>query len=179
MASSPVHLMQTQDELDEFLTRPRPKIIDFIRSLSSPLVVLCAGGKMGPTCAVLARRAAEAAGHPLEVIAVSRFTDDIARQWLEARGVRTLRLDLLDRAGIARLPDAGHVVYLVGLKFGTSHDPARTWAVNTLVPASVAERYPHAGMVVLSTGNVYPLAPAPSPYPLPQGGGEGRVRGTG
>jgi nucleoside-diphosphate-sugar epimerase len=161
MASFPANLVQTEDALDELLTRPSPDLIAFMRTLSTPLVVLGAGGKMGPTFAVLARRAAKAAGHALEVIAVSRFSDERARQWLEARGVRTLRLDLLDRAAIARLPDSGHVVYLVGLKFGTSRDPALTWAVNTVFPASVAERYPQARIVALSTGNVYPLAPAP------------------
>ena len=82
--------IETEDELDEFMTRPRSVLVDFVRSLRSPLVVLVAGGKMGPSLAVLAKRAAAAAGHPLEVIAVSRFTDQPARQWLEQRGVRTL-----------------------------------------------------------------------------------------
>jgi nucleoside-diphosphate-sugar epimerase len=161
MGSSAADSFQTEDALDELLTRPSPRLIAFIRTLSSPLVVLGAGGKMGPTLAVLARHAAEAAGRPLDVIAVSRFTEESSRQWLEARGVRTLRLDLLDRNAIARLPDASHVVYLVGLKFGTSRDPAPTWAVNTVVPTYVSERYPRAAIVALSTGNVYPLAPAP------------------
>jgi nucleoside-diphosphate-sugar epimerase len=153
--------IQTEDELDELLTRPRPDLVAFIRTLSSPLVVLGAGGKMGPTLAVLARRAAEAAGHALDVVAVSRFSDDAARQWLEAKGVRTLSLDLLNRDAVARLPDSAYVVYLVGLKFGTASAPADTWAVNTLIPAHVVERYPHAAMVAVSTGNVYPLVRTP------------------
>jgi nucleoside-diphosphate-sugar epimerase len=151
--------IDTEEELDEVLTRPRPVLVEFIKTLNSPLVVLGAGGKMGPTLAVLARRAAERAGHPLEVVAVSRFTDERARQWLEARGVQTQSLDLLDRAACRELPDAAQVLSLVGRKFGTAHDAARTWAVNTLVPAQVAERYPRARLVVLSTGNVYPLVP--------------------
>jgi nucleoside-diphosphate-sugar epimerase len=114
---------------------------------------------MGPTLAWLARRAAEAAGHSLDVFAVSRFTDQSARRWLEARGVQTVSLDLLDRDSLQQLPEAGAVIYLVGRKFGTSHDAARTWAINTLVPAYVAERFPRARTVVLSTGNVYPLTP--------------------
>jgi nucleoside-diphosphate-sugar epimerase len=153
-------IIQTEDELDELLTRPRAELVAFIRTVSSPLVILGAGGKMGPTLAVLARRAAEAAGYALDVVAVSRFSDEAQRRWLETRGVQTLSLDLLDRRAVSRLPDSGHVVYLVGLKFGTSNDPARTWAVNTLIPTNVAERYPRAAMVALSTGNVYPLVPA-------------------
>jgi nucleoside-diphosphate-sugar epimerase len=149
----------SEDDLDELLTRPRSELIDFIRRINGRLVVLGAGGKMGPTLAVLARRALDAAGHRLDIVAVSRFADDGTRRWLEARGVQTVSADLIDRDSMACLPDAGHVVYLVGLKFGTSNEPARTWAVNTLVPAHVVERYPAAKIVALSTGNVYPLVP--------------------
>src|SRR5262249_20383996 len=99
-AMAPVHpdRIDTEEELDEVLTRPRRVLVEFIKPLTSPLVVLGAGGKMGPTLAILARRAAQLAGHPLEVLAVSRFTDERARHWLEAQGVRTRSLDLLDRA---------------------------------------------------------------------------------
>jgi nucleoside-diphosphate-sugar epimerase len=156
--------IQTEDELDELLTRPRPELVSIIERLRSPLVILGAGGKMGPTMAVLARRAADAAGHALEIIAVSRFSDNAARQWLEARGVRTLSLDLLDRdAAVSRLPDTANAIYLAGQKFGTSNDPAQTWAMNTIVPAHIVERYQRAGIVALSTGNVYPFVPAPGP----------------
>ena len=125
-------------------------------------MILGAGGKMGPTLAVLARRAAELAGHSLEIIAVSRFADPVARRWLEDRGVATLSADLLDRDSIRKLPDASQVIYLVGLKFGTRENPALTWATNTLAPAHVAERYATSRIVALSTGNVYPLVPVKS-----------------
>ncbi len=155
-------LIHTEDELDEFLTRPGPLLIEEAQRWSDPLVVLGAGGKMGPTLAVLARRAADAARRALDIVAVSRFSDPSASAWLESRGVRTLSLDLLDREAVQRLPDSENVIYLVGLKFGTRQDPARTWAVNTLVPAHVAERYPRARLVALSTGNVYPMVPVSS-----------------
>jgi nucleoside-diphosphate-sugar epimerase len=158
-----MELFQTENELDELLTRPRPDLITSVKRLCSPLVVLGAGGKMGPSLAVLARRASEAAGHPLEIIAVSRFSDIQARWWLEARGVKTLPLDLLNKDDVAKLPDTANVLYLVGLKFGTSNDPAQTWAINTVVPALIAQRYPRAAIVALSTGNVYPFVPAPGP----------------
>ncbi len=151
-------LVGSEAELEELLTRPRPVLVQAIRSLKSPLLVLGAGGKMGPTLAVLARRAADAAGHPLEVIAVSRFREAATRAWLENHGVRTLGLDLLDPRAFGELPEAGQVAYLVGVKFGTARDPAPTWAVNTLVPARVIERFPAAPFVALSTGNVYPFA---------------------
>ena len=148
--------IRTESELDDVLTRPSARLVEFIKSVSSPLLVLGAGGKMGPTLAVLARRAADAAGHALEVLAVSRFSNAASCEWLEARGVKTVSCDLLDADAVARLPDAEDIIYLVGLKFGTAQNPAATWAINTLVPARVCERYPRSRIVALSTGNVYP-----------------------
>lgn len=151
-------VIQTETELEDLLTRPTASLVEFIRTVPSPLLVLGAGGKMGPTLAVLARRAAEAAGHKLEVVAVSRFSDAKSRSWLEEHGVKVHGCDLLDAQGISRLPDAENLIYLVGLKFGTSQNPAATWAMNTLVPTRVCERFPRSRIVALSTGNVYPLS---------------------
>src|SRR6185436_15256149 len=106
-------VIQDEEQLDEVLTRPSPSLVAGIRSFSSPLVILGAGGKMGPTLAVLARRAAEAAGHPLEVLAVSRFTNVVARRWLESRGVATMSCDLLEGRSLASLPETANVLYLV------------------------------------------------------------------
>ena len=39
----------------------------------------------------------------------------------------------------------------------TDQSPSATWAVNVLASARVAERYPRARLVALSTANVYPL----------------------
>ncbi|HLX62855.1 MAG TPA: NAD-dependent epimerase/dehydratase family protein [Planctomycetota bacterium] len=154
--------LDSEEQLDDILTRPSPALIDFIKTLRGPLLILGAGGKMGPTLAVLARRAADAAGCALDIVAVSRFSDAKARAWLDARGVRTLNADLLSRDALRTLPDAENILYLVGLKFGTTQNPSLTWAMNTLVPAHVAERYPRARIVALSSGNVYPLVPLPS-----------------
>lgn len=96
-------VLRDENELEDWLTQPRPELVDFIRSVSSPLLILGACGKMGPTLAVLAKRAAERAGQRLEVIAVSRFSDPSARRWLESRGVSTVSADLLDREA-ARTP---------------------------------------------------------------------------
>jgi nucleoside-diphosphate-sugar epimerase len=150
--------IETEEQLNEVLTRPTARLVEFIKSVGSPLLVLGAGGKMGPTLAVLAKRAAAAAGHPLEVLAVSRFSGPNAREWLEAHRVKTRACDLLDARAVRELPEADSVVYCVGLKFGTAQDPAATWAINTIVPARVIERYPRARIAALSTGNVYPLA---------------------
>lgn len=155
-------VIRTEEELDEVMTRPSVELVSFVTTLRGPLLILGAGGKMGPSLAARAKRAAEAARIDLPVIAVSRFSDDAARRWLERWGVETLSADLFDRDGVARLPDAENVIYLVGTKFGTTANPSRTWAVNTLVPERVAERYARSRIVALSTGNVYPLVPASS-----------------
>ncbi len=158
MPHAPPAIIRSEDELVEVLTRPREELVRFISQVSSPLLILGAGGKMGPSLAVLAKRAAEAAGYPLEVIAMSRFSDPRAKAFLEAHRVTTIGCDLLKAAELQRLPDTGNVLYLVGLKFGTAQDPAATWAINCVVPSRVAERFPSARIVALSTGNVYPLS---------------------
>jgi len=151
--------IKTQDELDLFLSRPSAALLESIRTFRSPLVIVGAGGKIGPTLAVMAKRAADAAGCGLEVIAVSRFhTTASARDWLQQRGVTTLSCDLLRADSIGQLPDSENVIYLAGQKFGTGKSPAATWAVNVVASARVAERYARARLVALSTGNVYALS---------------------
>ncbi|CAN5438881.1 NAD(P)-dependent oxidoreductase [soil metagenome] len=167
--------IRSEDELLELLTRPTATLTEFVATLPGALVVLGAGGKMGPTLCALAKRAADAAGHPLEVTAVSRFSDPEVEAWLGRQGIATVRADLLDRDAVQALPDAPDVINLTGLKFGTSQDPGLTWATNTLAPAHVAERYAASRIVALSTGNVYPLVPvsgggAAEDYPLTPAG---------
>ncbi len=129
--------------------------------------MLGAGGKTGLSFARMARRAADQAGTPRRVFAVSRFTSPAAAAGMEEAGVSVVRADLSDRSALASLPDAPNVVFLAGQKFGTRDVPAATWVTNVLVPAAVADRYRASRIVALSTGNVYPLVPADG-----QGAGE-------
>ena len=152
--------IDSEQKLDELMTRPGDALCEFVKTLGERVVVLGAGGKVGPSLAARLKRAANKAGHPLEVVAVSRFSNAPLRSWLEEREVTAIPCDLLDRESLSRLPDAKHIIYLVGLKFGTSQNPALTWAINTLVPTHATERYPNSRFVALSTGNVYPLSPA-------------------
>ena len=159
MSSSAGDWPKRIEALERRLTRPTRALVEAITEISGPLVVLGAGGKMGPTLTVLAHRAAQEAGRPLQVIAVSRFSDSRARTWLEKEGVTTCSADLLERSAVKGLPDASHVIYLVGRKFGTGDDPVQTWVTNTVVPTYVCERYRGVPTTALSTGNVYPLTP--------------------
>jgi nucleoside-diphosphate-sugar epimerase len=58
------------------------------------------------------------------------------------------------------LPEVPNVVFAAGHKFGATGAPALTWAMNTHVPALVAERFRAARIVAFSTGNVYGFSPA-------------------
>jgi len=150
--------IKSEEELEDVLTQPAPALVQSISRITSPLVILGAGGKMGPTLAALAKRAADQARHNLDVIAVSRFSDSKCKDWLEKRGVLTHSADLLNRADVDRLPESANAIYLVGLKFGTSQQPAATWAMNTIPAALVSERYRNSKIVALSSGNVYPMS---------------------
>jgi nucleoside-diphosphate-sugar epimerase len=153
-----------ETELDELLSRPRAETVAALEACDGDVIVLGAGGKMGPTLTRLVARAAETADQRRtrdrrRVTAVSRFSSPAARRALEEAGVETISCDLLDRAAVARLPDAPNVLFMAGQKFGTADAPAMTWAMNTIVPSICAERYAGARIVAFSTGNVYPLTP--------------------
>ena len=151
------------DELEELLSRPSPEVVDALRRAPGDVIVLGAGGKMGPSLTTMVRRACDELGDGRTVTAVSRFSSPEAAACLEDAGIRVVRAELGDRDAIGRLPDAPNVIYMAGQKFGTKELPSLTWAVNTLVPAMVAERYAASRIVAFSTGNVYPLSPATGP----------------
>jgi nucleoside-diphosphate-sugar epimerase len=147
-------------ELDALLSDPSEAVITAFRKLPGDIIVLGVAGKMGPTLARMARRAADAAGTPRRVIGVARFSDPDQQRALEAHGVETIRCDLLDADAVGRLPDAPLVVYMAGRKFGSTGQEALTWAMNTGVPVTVCRRYAASRIAAFSTGNVYGLVAA-------------------
>jgi nucleoside-diphosphate-sugar epimerase len=149
----------TEGELDELLSTPRAETVVALRARPGDIVILGAGGKMGPTVARMTARAAHLVGDGRRVYAVSRFSSAETRASLGAAGVETIACDLLDREAVAMLPDAPNVIFMAGQKFGTTAAPSTTWAMNTILPAICAERYRAASIVAFSTGNVYPLSP--------------------
>jgi nucleoside-diphosphate-sugar epimerase len=113
---------------------------------------------MGPTLCVLAKNAAKKAGIEKRVIAVSRFSDPIALQYLHENGVETVSADLLDTDALAALPNVKNVIFMAGRKFGTDGEEHLTWAMNASLPAFTARKFRNSRIVVFSSGNVYPLA---------------------
>ncbi|HKE22615.1 MAG TPA: NAD(P)-dependent oxidoreductase [Bryobacteraceae bacterium] len=151
-------LLPEIEALEEELSRPTEADYALMRGLEGDLMVLGAGGKMGPSLARRARRAADRADPGRRVIAVSRFASEESRRQLADWGVETIACDLLDREHVARLPDCPNVLFLAGRKFGSTDDLPLTWATNVLLPALAVERFRGARIVALSSGNVYPLA---------------------
>ena len=145
--------------LDDVLTTPSAELIEAARHISGDIVLLGVGGKMGPTLAVLLRRALDAADNNATVTGVSRFTRGSLRQDLEDAHIRTISADLLDPDQLARVRTAPNVIYLVGMKFGSTGQSELTWAMNAYLPGMVAQHFAGSRIVALSTGNVYPLVP--------------------
>ena len=149
--------INTVEELEERLSRPSAADVSVMEKLEGDLLILGAGGKMGPSLAALARRAADQAKIKKRIIAASRFNDTKLRGKLEDRGIEAIACDLLEPGALAKLPDASDVIFMAARKFGTSGSAHLTWAMNTFLPGLVAERFRHARIVAFSTGNVYPL----------------------
>ncbi|WP_373069311.1 NAD-dependent epimerase/dehydratase family protein [Gemmatimonas sp.] len=140
-------------ELDALLSAPDERTITALSSLSGDVLILGAGGKMGPTLARMARRAITDPSR--RVIAVSRFTDPAAASALQATGVETIRADLADPNAVTALPDAPNVLWMAGQKFGSTGDPVGTWTQNVVASALAAQRFTGSRIVCFSTGNVY------------------------
>ena len=140
------------EQLEDVMTTPAPALAADLDRLSGDILVLGVGGKMGPTLARLAKRAAPGK----RVIGVARFTEAGLREKLEAWGVECIACDLLERGELERLPQVENVVFMAGRKFGSSGREDLTWAMNVMVPAQVAEVYRASRIVAFSTACVYP-----------------------
>lgn len=147
------------EQLEHLLARPSRADVECLRRLAGDVLILGAGGKMGPSLARRIRRGSDEAGAKRRVIAASGSWETGAREGLEAAGVETITCDFLDREALARIPDCANVLYLVGRKFGTQERSDLTWAVNTLVPAYALSRFAASRLVVFSSGNVYGMVP--------------------
>jgi len=147
------------EHLDDVMTTPSAALVAALRDVPGDLIVLGVGGKMGPTLARLAKRAAPAK----RVIGVARFSEPGLKATLERHGIECITADLLSRAALAALPDVANVVFMAGRKFGSSGSEWLTWAMNAHVPALVAERYATSRIVAFSTACVYPFVDVDGP----------------
>lgn len=154
--------MWSEEKLNQMLTTPSPALIADLAELNGDIMVLGAGGKMGPTLCVLAKNALRAAGSDKRVIAVSRFSDPLVVSLLKENQVEMISVDLLEQGALESLPDVENIIFMAGKKFGTDGNEYVTWAMNTWLPSRVAERFCNSRIVVFSSGNLYPKVPVGS-----------------
>ncbi len=151
------------EALEDFMSEPTPALVADLARVEGDIIVLGVGGKMGPTLARMAKRAAPAK----RVIGVARFSDPATRAALERHGVQCIACDLLDRSAIERLPNVAdgvrNCVFMAGHKFGAADNAALTWMMNVGVPMMVAEAFHETRIVAFSTACVYPFVAVDGP----------------
>lgn len=151
--------MWTEEKLNTLLTVPSDALTEDIAKIQGDIMVLGAGGKMGPTLCILAKNAAKKAGIDKRILAVFRGTDTAATQLMRENGVEVIHMDLLDKKSLESLPDVENIIYMAGRKFGTSGNEWLTWGMNAWLPCMTAERFSRSNIVVFSSGNLYPKVP--------------------
>ncbi len=151
------------EALETFMSEPTPALVADLARVDGDIMVLGVGGKMGPTLARMAKRAAPSK----RVIGVARFSNPRLLAELQGHGVDCIECDLLDRASLARLPNVTdgvrNLVFMAGHKFGAAGNTGLTWMMNVGVPMMVAENFRDMRIVSFSTACVYPFVPVDGP----------------
>ena len=143
--------------LEDMLSTPSAEAVKMFSRIEGDIMFLGIGGKIGPTLARMALRACDQAGLEKRIVGVSLFESDQQRKKIEDMGIETIHGNLLDMDFIKSLPLAKNVFFLAGMKFGSEENISLTWAVNSYMPALVAEHFKNSNIVAFSTGCVYPL----------------------
>ncbi len=147
--------IENVDQLEKLLSEPSEQLIEMMKALDGDLMVLGAGGKVGPTLTRMAKRAVDAAEVEKKVIAVDVSEDALAV--FQGEGIETFKCDLLNLKEVEKLPRVKNVVYMVGRKFGSTGQESLTWAINVAVPHHVASTLQGSRIAAFSTGCVYPV----------------------
>lgn len=143
------------ESLEELLSRPSPELTAELAALDGDIMILGAGGKIGPSLARMAKRACP----DKTVYAVARFSNSDLADQLTNDGIEVVKADLMDRHAIEALPKVANVMFLAGQKFGSSDAQSLTWAMNSFMPGLVAQHFKESRIVAFSTGCVYPFVP--------------------
>ncbi|MDB5331250.1 MAG: hypothetical protein JWP03_2401 [Phycisphaerales bacterium] len=158
-AKSSPQSIRDVEHLEDLLSVPTDGVVETVRRLEGDYIVLGVGGKMGPTLARMLRRAIDLAGVKRRVIGVSRFSSPELPALLQQHRIEAISCDLLDQDALDRLPEVPNVMFMAGMKFGSTGQQARTWAMNTYLPGMVSRKFKGSRIVAFSTGNVYPMVP--------------------
>ena len=88
------------NHLEEVMTSPSAALVADMARITGDIIILGMGGKIGPTLARLAKRAAPGKC----VVGVARFSEKGLRERLTGWGIECIEADLLNRAQVAALP---------------------------------------------------------------------------
>lgn len=146
-------LIGTVAELEEVLERPSQALVEFMGRIEGDLMILGAGGKVGPSLAGRAWNAIKAAGVDKRLVAV----DLQPIPSLEAKGIETLGCDMLDLEQVRQLPQIENIVYMIGRKFGSTGSEHLTWGINVIAAYNAASVFTKSRIAAFSTGCVYPV----------------------
>jgi nucleoside-diphosphate-sugar epimerase len=152
-------LIESAEQLEDLLSEPSQAAIDAIKRLEGDVILLGVGGKMGPSLARMVKRASDQAGTRRRVIGVSRFSSPGLKEQLNSHGVETISCDLMNQEDVDGLPDVPNVIYMAGMKFGSTGNESLTWMMNVHVPAMVCRKFAKSKIVAFSSGNVYGYSP--------------------
>jgi nucleoside-diphosphate-sugar epimerase len=150
-------IIKDEEQLDEMISRPGKEVIEMFSRIDGDIIFLGVSGKTGPYLARMAKRACDEAGVRKRIAGVARFETPGQKESIEKYGIETIPGNLLDREFLTRLPNVKNVFFLAGMKFGSVGNLPLTWAVNSYLPAMVAEYFQNSRIVAFSTGCVYPL----------------------
>src|ERR1700730_2897520 len=103
------------EHLEEVMTTPSAALIGALQELPGDIIILGVGGKIGPTLARLAKRAAPGK----RVVGVARFSETGLREKLAGWAIECVEADLLERKQIEALPKLANVVFMAGRQFGS------------------------------------------------------------
>ena len=145
------------EQLEELLSRPTQETVEMFKRLDGDIIFLGIAGKIGPSLANMAKRACDEAKVKKRIIGVSRFSSGEDKKHIEQLGIETIQGDLLEKDFLESLPEVKNVFFLAGMKFGSEDNLSLTWAMNSYLPALVADRFKRSRIVAYSTGCVYPL----------------------
>lgn len=158
----PKKMIQNEQQLENLLSQPTQEVVDVMTRLAGDFILLGIAGKIGPSLARMLKQACEMANSKRRIIGVSRFSNENLGKALEAEGFEIIKGDLLNPDFIKSLPKVKNVIFLAAMKFGSEENLPLTWAVNTYLPALVAEHFKDSKIVAFSTGCVYELVPVAS-----------------
>src|SRR5437899_9453494 len=101
--------IRSVEELETLLSEPTASVVETLSRLEGDILLLGAGGKMGPTLARMAKRASLAASGSRRIIGGSRFGDRRQEAALRAHAIETIQCDLLAAPAVSKMPEAANV----------------------------------------------------------------------